>query len=144
MKKHLIQMKILSEGQLGKIAMAKKSVEKTNILEELQANYSLKRKEDFEYGTVHTYCCKFNKKKRYLPCMHQYKVIFPSDSLEVIVQVANIHEYILNPDFVDTAQECHLGLLLKPVLGCVMNGVWRITHFWMLNEEKIYFQSWMD
>ena len=56
-------MMILSEGQLGKIAMAKKSVEKTNILEELQANYSLKRKEDFEYGTVHTYCCKFNKKK---------------------------------------------------------------------------------
>ena len=84
MKKHLIQMMILSEGQLGKIAMAKKSVEKTNILEELQANYTLKRKEEFEYGTVHTYCCKFNKKKRYLPCMHQYKVIFPSDSLEVI------------------------------------------------------------
>ena len=75
--------------------------------------------------------------------MHQFKVVFPSDSLEVIVQVANIHEYILNPDFVDTAQECDLGTLLKPVLGCVMNGVWRITHFWMLNEEKIYFQSRM-
>ena len=89
--------------------------QESNILEELQANYTLKRKEEFEYGTVHTYCFKFNKKKRYLPCMHQYKVIFPSDSLEMIVQEANMHEHILNPDFVYTAQECHLDLLLTPV-----------------------------
>ena len=78
--------------------------QESNILDELKTNYSLKRMEEFEYGTVHTYYCKFNKKKRYLPCMHQYKIIFPSDSLEVIVQEANIHEHILNPDFVDTTQ----------------------------------------
>ena len=78
--------------------------QESNILDELQANYTLKQQEEFEYGTVHTYCCKFRQKKRYLPCMHQYRVIFPSDSLKVIVEEANVHEHILNPDFVDTTQ----------------------------------------
>ena len=76
----------------------------SNILEDLQTNYSLKKKDEFEYGDVHSYVCKYSRKKRYFPCMHQYKIIFPSDSLEVIVEEANIHEHVLNPDFVDSTQ----------------------------------------
>ena len=36
--------------------------------------------------------------------MHKYKIIFPSVSLEVIVEEANIQEHVLNPDFFYSTQ----------------------------------------
>ena len=57
----------------------------SDFLKELKEKYTLKRNNDLEYGEVHHYICKFAQKKRYFPCQHEYKVIFPSNSLDVIM-----------------------------------------------------------
>ena len=74
----------------------------SSILEELQINYTLNKKNDLKLGAVHTFDCKFKRKRRYLSCRHQYKITFPTNSSEVIVQEANSHEHILDPNFVDS------------------------------------------
>ena len=80
-----------------------KQYKDSNIVEDLEDNYTLKRSNEYEYGTVHNYICKYNQKTRYQPCRKELRVVFPSDSLEVYVQETNIHEHILNPEYVDKA-----------------------------------------
>ena len=71
---------------------------------ELKEMFSRKRKnDDLCHGDVHHYVCKYSRKKKYLPCPHQMKIIFPSDSQEVIAQEVNSHSHIHDPEIVDTS-----------------------------------------
>ena len=48
-----------------------KQYKDSNIVEDLEENYTLKRSNEYEYGTVLNYICKYNQKTRYQPCINQ-------------------------------------------------------------------------
>ena len=73
--------------------------EASNIIQELNEGYTRKRISEFEYGTVYNYVCKFSQKTGYLPCRKEIRIIFPSDSFEVLVEEANSHEHAEDPDY---------------------------------------------
>ena len=75
--------------------------EQSNVIEELKDNYTVKRKREYEYATVHNYVCKYFQRSQYLPCQKEIRIVFPADSLEVFVQESGRHEHIENPDFID-------------------------------------------
>ena len=69
--------------------------EASNIIQELNEGYTRKRISEFEYGTVYNYVCNTG----YLPCRKEIRIIFPSDSFEVLVEEANSHEHAEDPDY---------------------------------------------
>ena len=64
-----------------------KQYKDSNIVEDLEENYTLKRSNEYEYGTVLNYICKFNQKTRYQPCINQ--------SLESVENLKIINFYSL-------------------------------------------------
>ena len=76
----------------------------SQLYNEIKEMYTRKRKnDDLCHGDVHHYVCKYSRKKKYIPCPHQLKIIFPSDSQEVIAQEVHTHSHVLNPEIVDTS-----------------------------------------
>ena len=67
--------------------------EASNIIKELNEEYTRKRISEFAYGRVFNYVCKFSQKTGYLPCRKEIRIIFPSNSYEVLVEEANAHEH---------------------------------------------------
>ena len=81
-----------------------KAFEESNVIEELKENYAVKRKRKYDYAAVHNYVCKYYYRSQYLPCKKEIRIVFPSDTLEDIVQEAGCHEHIKNLDFIEKVQ----------------------------------------
>ena len=77
-----------------------KAFEDSIVMEELKENYTAKRKRVYAYAIVHNYVCKYSQRGQYLPCRKEIRIIFPSESQNVLVQEAGEHEHIENPDFI--------------------------------------------
>ena len=63
----------------------------SDLFADLKKNFTLRRKHELEYGESHQYTCKFARKTHYLSCPHEVKVIFPCDTLEILVQTFESH-----------------------------------------------------
>ena len=59
-----------------------------------EENISCRKKIEYDYGDVHIYMCKINRRKGFEKCSKQVRVIFPSNSLQVIIQETGNHEHI--------------------------------------------------
>ena len=57
--------------------------QESSICQDLNDNFTMKRKQDYSYGEVRNYICKFGQKAHFLPCKKEIRVVFPADSLEV-------------------------------------------------------------
>ena len=66
----------------------------SDLFADLKKNFTLRRKHELEYGESHQYTCKFARKTHYLSCPHEVKVIFPCDTLEILVQTFESHYHV--------------------------------------------------
>ena len=73
------------------------------VFAEIKDQYTLKRKHDLEYGESQHFRCKFSRRKKYVKCTHEYKIIFPATDQSVIVQEAGAHLHQRNEDYVSTS-----------------------------------------
>ena len=78
-----------------------RAFEQSNFLVELKETHTSKRKREYEYAEVHNFVCKYFQKKGFISCQQETRIIFPSDSFEVIIQEANRHEHIRDADYID-------------------------------------------
>ena len=82
-----------------------KEFEESQVWQEIKDDFTIKRKHSLEYGDTEHYVCKFARKKRYTPCPYELKIIYPSDSFEVIIQeTGGNHLHKLDPDFLDSTK----------------------------------------
>ena len=49
------------------------------LFTDIKDQYTLKRKHDLEYGESQHFTCKFARRKKYVKCTHEYKIIFPAE-----------------------------------------------------------------
>ena len=70
-----------------------KAFEDSIVMEELKESYTVKRKRVYAYAIVHNYVCKYSQRGQYLPCRKEIRIIFPSESQNVLVQEAGEHEH---------------------------------------------------
>ena len=70
------------------------SFKSSEFLKDIKNNFSCKSKKEMEYGDVHLYVCKFSRRKNYEKCSRQVRVIFPADSMEVLIQETGLHEHV--------------------------------------------------
>ena len=71
----------------------------------MKENFTLKRKHVLEYGDTDHHICKYSRRRRFHPCPYELKIIFPSDSFEVIVNEtggSHVHEELT--EFADTSK----------------------------------------
>ena len=87
---------------------------------EIKDQYTLKRKHDLEYGESQHFTCKFARRKKYVKCTHEYKIIFPAVDQSVIVQETGTHLHQLDEEYVSTSVGFCWSLSATEV---VMNGV---------------------
>ena len=72
--------------------------EASNLLNEIKSEFTCQRRKEFDYNTVHTYTCKMSRWVGYEKCPKEIKIIFPSDSLSVVVQETGVHHHIEKSD----------------------------------------------
>ena len=58
----------------------------SELIDEIKNNFSCRKKVEYEYGDVHIYMCKINRRKGFEKCSKQIRIVFPSDSLQVLIQ----------------------------------------------------------
>ena len=75
--------------------------EVSNLLNEIKSEFTCQRRKEFEYNTVHTYTCKMSRRKGYEKCPKEIRIIFPSDSLSVVVQETGVHHHVQKSDIAD-------------------------------------------
>ena len=56
----------------------------SDVFVEITEDFTQKRYNDWEYGEVYNYVCKFSRRAGFLPCERELKVVFPSHSSDVI------------------------------------------------------------
>ena len=66
----------------------------SELIDEIKNNFSCRKKLEYDYGDVHIYMCKMNRRKGFEKCSKQMRIVFPSDSLQVIIQETGNHEHI--------------------------------------------------
>ena len=90
------------------------------LFTEIKDQYTLKRKHDLEYGESQHFTCKFARRKKYVKCTHEYKIIFPAVDQSVIVQETGTHMHQLDDEYVSTSVGFCWSISATEV---VMNGV---------------------
>ena len=90
------------------------------LFTEIKDQYTLKRKHDLEYGESQHFTCKFARRKKYVKCTHEYKIIFPAVDQSVIVQETGTHLHQLDEEYVSTSVGFCWSISATEV---VMNGV---------------------
>ena len=92
------------------------------LFTEIKNQYTLKRKHDLEYGDGESqhFTCKFARRKKYVKCTHEYKIIFPAVDQSVIVQETGTHMHQLDDEYVSTSVGFCWSISATEV---VMNGV---------------------
>ena len=75
--------------------------EASNLLNEIKSEFTCQRRKEFDYNTVHTYTCKMSRRVGYEKCPKEIRIIFPSDSLSVVVQETGVHHHIEKSDIAD-------------------------------------------
>ena len=90
------------------------------LFTEIKNQYTLKRKHDLEYGESQHFTCKFARRKKYVKCTHEYKIIFPAVDQSVIVQETGTHMHQLDDEYVSTSVGFCWSISATEV---VMNGV---------------------
>ena len=73
------------------------------LFTEIKDQYTLKRKHDLEYGESQHFICKFARRKKFVKCTHEYKIIFPAVDQSVIVQETGAHLHQLDEEYVSTS-----------------------------------------
>ena len=66
----------------------------SELIDEIKNNFSCRKKVEYEYGDVHIYMCKINRRKGFEKCSKQIRIVFPSDSLQVLIQETGNHEHV--------------------------------------------------
>ena len=66
----------------------------SDLLTELKDNFSCRKNLEYDYGDVKIYMCKVNRGKGFEKCPKQIRVVFPSDSLQVIIQQTGDHVHV--------------------------------------------------
>ena len=70
--------------------------QESSICQDLNDNFTMKRKQDYSYGEVRNYICKFGQKAHFLPCKKEIRVVFPADSLEVQIFFKSTNIFFIN------------------------------------------------
>ena len=66
----------------------------SELIDEIKNDFSCRKRIEYEYGEVHVYMCKVNRRKGYEKCSKQMRIVFPSDSLQVLIQETGSHEHV--------------------------------------------------
>ena len=101
MKCKLVWQKFFTAWHHGWRGVVFNNMPASNFLVELKETHTSKRKREYEYAKVHNYVCKYFQKKGFIHWQQETRIIFPSDSFEVIIQEANRHEHIRDADYID-------------------------------------------
>ena len=68
---------------------------------ELDEDFTEKDVRDREYGDVHNFICKFNRRSGFLPCQREIKVVFLSHCSDVQVSYTEEQKHEVDPNYVD-------------------------------------------
>ena len=77
--------------------------QESEIKKEIDEEFSEKRNNDWEYGHVYNYVCKFSRRVGFLPCEREMKVVFMSHCSEVHVSDNVVHKHEVDPNYMDTS-----------------------------------------
>ena len=74
----------------------------SDVFSEIEEDFTQNRYNDWEYGEVYNYVCKFSRRAGFLRCERELKVVFPSHCSEVNVYDNVEHKHELDPDYLDS------------------------------------------
>ena len=74
----------------------------SDVFSEISEDFTQKRYNDWEYGEVYNYVCKFSRRAGFLPCDRELKVVFPSHCSEVNVSDNVEHKHEVDPEYLDS------------------------------------------
>ena len=73
----------------------------SELHKELVENFTEKHIREREYGDVHNFICKFNRRAGFLPCQREVKVVFLSHCSDVQVSYTEDHKHEEDPNYID-------------------------------------------
>ena len=110
----------------------------SDLLTEIKENFSCKSKKEMEYGDCHLYICKISRRKNFEKCPKQIRIIFPSDTLEVLVQETGEHEHNEKPGSEGLSVFRWSAAANKVVEMCVKNKASPTVTLRHLREEGVF------
>ena len=63
----------------------------SNIFQDLNENFTLRKRMELNHGDVENYICRFSRRVGFSKCFREIRVIFPSDTIEVQIQEYQNH-----------------------------------------------------
>ena len=114
------------------------SFKSSDLLIELKENFSCKSKKEMEYGDVHLYVCKVSRRKNFEKCSKQIRLIYPADTMDVLVQETGVHEHVEKSGYESLSVFKYSAAANKVIEMCVKNHATPTVTMRHLRDQGVF------